>query len=375
LATTISRNLKLRINSNLTADARFNLERIDALGAVFNLDNTETAIIRSKEDIVFRPQDASVGGLGTGGSVSFGISSQLLDSFSIYADEINFQGSLNLKDIATGGTRSLKLRYKSDVTGSTDTAADRQLDIDLEGADRQLVMGGNFSTAGGNLALTLTADSALTLPTSGTVSTLAGNESFTNKVIDADLNTLSNIANGAIKAGAGIVYGKLNLTGSIVNADVSSSAAIAGTKISPDFGSQDLLTTGQLQLSNGSYATSFVASGSQASNLSFILPASTPSGNQVLRANNSNPFQLEWGTVSGGGGGSVMKVAGNWLASDGTVKVFDHGLGTTDINLLIYDSTDNKIIDVDDIEITDSNNITLTASQAPSVSWRIIVQG
>jgi hypothetical protein len=342
---------------------------------VFNLDNTETAIIRSKEDIVFRPQDASVGGLGTGGSVSFGISSQLLDSFSIYADEINFQGSLNLKDIATGGTRSLKLRYKSDVTGSTDTAADRQLDIDLEGADRQLVMGGNFSTAGGNLALTLTADSALTLPTSGTVSTLAGNESFTNKVIDADLNTLSNIANGAIKAGAGIVYGKLNLTGSIVNADVSSSAAIAGTKISPDFGSQDLLTTGQLQLSNGSYATSFVASGSQASNLSFILPASTPSGNQVLRANNSNPFQLEWGTVSGGGGGSVMKVAGNWLASDGTVKVFDHGLGTTDINLLIYDSTDNKIIDVDDIEITDSNNITLTASQAPSVSWRIIVQG
>tara|TARA_Y100000401_G_scaffold107851_1_gene102574 strand:- start:22 stop:1602 length:1581 start_codon:yes stop_codon:yes gene_type:complete len=35
--------------------------------------------------------------------------------------------------------------------------------------------------------------------------------------------------------------------GTIINADVAASAAIAGTKISPDFGSQNILTTGQLQ--------------------------------------------------------------------------------------------------------------------------------
>ena len=34
--------------------------------------------------------------------------------------------------------------------------------------------------------------------------------------------------------------------GSLVNADINASAAIAGTKISPDFGSQAVATTGAL---------------------------------------------------------------------------------------------------------------------------------
>ena len=38
--------------------------------------------------------------------------------------------------------------------------------------------------------------------------------------------------------------------GTIDNADVNSSAAIAGTKISPDFGSQDITTTGKVKFAN-----------------------------------------------------------------------------------------------------------------------------
>lgn len=58
---------------------------------------------------------------------------------------------------------------------------------------------------------------------------------LTNKTIDADLNTLSNIENADIKAGAGIEYSKLNLqpsgAGAIVNADISTTAAIALSKL------------------------------------------------------------------------------------------------------------------------------------------------
>lgn len=56
-------------------------------------------------------------------------------------------------------------------------------------------------------------------------------QAIINKSIDADQNTLSNIANAAIKAAAGIVYSKLSLTGSIVNADIASGAAIAYSKL------------------------------------------------------------------------------------------------------------------------------------------------
>ena len=38
--------------------------------------------------------------------------------------------------------------------------------------------------------------------------------------------------------------------GTIVNADINASAAIAGTKISPDFGSQNIATTGTLGSGN-----------------------------------------------------------------------------------------------------------------------------
>ena len=38
--------------------------------------------------------------------------------------------------------------------------------------------------------------------------------------------------------------------GSIVNADINASAAIAGTKVAPDFGSQNIVTTGETTTSD-----------------------------------------------------------------------------------------------------------------------------
>jgi len=57
--------------------------------------------------------------------------------------------------------------------------------------------------------------------------------------IAADSIGASELANNSVAA-ANII------DGSIVNADVNASAAIAGTKISPDFGSQNIITTGNV---------------------------------------------------------------------------------------------------------------------------------
>lgn len=317
MAVTLSRNLKLRIDSGLTASAKYNLERIDALGATFIVDSTDELDIRSKGDISIEPESADIGGSGAGGSITIGNSDHILTSVAIFASEVSLSSPLGLLDQATGGTKNLEIRYKSDLSGAVDTAADRTLSIDLDGSDRSLVLGGSLVTSGGNLTLALAGATSLTLPTTGTLATLAGVESFTNKVI--------------------------------------------------------VSVTDRFRMDNGSFTTDlkYAASG-QSANLLFRLPSSYGGSGQILTTDGSG--NLSWTSSGGGGGGNVDGTAGTWLAADGTTKVFTHSLGSTDIDVTVVSLDTNEVIGVDSITVTDSNNITLSSSEAPATSWRIIVQ-
>ncbi len=90
-----------------------------------------------------------------------------------------------------------------------------------------------------SFAYTIVADAiganrTITLPLllgNDTMVTQAYIQSLTNKTIDADSNTITNIENADIKAAAGIVYSKLSLSNSILNADVNASAGIAYSKL------------------------------------------------------------------------------------------------------------------------------------------------
>lgn len=231
MATILTRNLKLRIDSNLTANSKYNLERIDLLGGTFLTDTTDQLNIRSRTDILIEPESADLEGSGLGGSVSLSTASHLITT-NIYSSQLNITSPIGTKDQASSGTKYLRLQYKSDLNGSVDLLADRTLSIDLEGADRSLILSGNLSVLGGySLALNTTGPTSVILPITGTLATLAGNEILTNKQIDADSNTLLNIRNASIATSAAIAYSKLNLTGSITNADVSPTAAIVYSKL------------------------------------------------------------------------------------------------------------------------------------------------
>ncbi len=61
-----TRNLRLRLADNLTADARYNLERIDQLGLVFPITSSASQSINSSSDIYLNANAQVLGGNGNG---------------------------------------------------------------------------------------------------------------------------------------------------------------------------------------------------------------------------------------------------------------------------------------------------------------------
>lgn len=104
-----------------------------------------------------------------------------------------------------------------------------------------VIVGSSANVISG-LATIINGAGTLTLPTStDTIVGRATSDTLTNKSINSSNNTITNIA----------------------NVSVSSSAAIDGTKISPDFGSQNIVTTGTLATGSPTFsATAKFADGS-----------------------------------------------------------------------------------------------------------------
>ncbi len=99
---------------------------------------------------------------------------------------------------------------------------------------------------------------------------------------------LANAAVTAAKLASGAVNSAAILDGSIVNADVSASAAVAGTKIVPSFGAQNVVTTGR-----GGFGTTGPNS---------TLHVNAPAGDDAFRVQSAGATKL---LVAQGGGVSI----------------------------------------------------------------------
>ena len=116
-------------------------------------------------------------------------------------------------------------------------------------------------------------------------------------IVNADINAsaaiaLTKLATGALPTGITIASANL-VDGTIVNADINSSAAIAGTKISPVFGSQNISTSGSLILSNSSTSPEINFTGSGPNFLRFNDSAETDVGLDFVWRDTPNTLGIE----------------------------------------------------------------------------------
>lgn len=112
MANRLTTNLKLRVSDNLTADAIYNLERIDLLGNVFPLGSTADLTIQSSGNIILNPS----GNITLNSNVA--VSGTLSLSSGQYTTTLTTQSQ----------TENLTLRFPSDKG-----TADKFLRTDGEG--------------------------------------------------------------------------------------------------------------------------------------------------------------------------------------------------------------------------------------------------
>ena len=154
-------------------------------------------------------------------------------------------GSLN---ITSNGALSFNPSGSNVVTlVGNSTKGSGQIKLNCEQNSHGIILKGPPHSAAASYTLTL----PNSIVTNGVLKTDgSGNTSF---ALIAGAN-IADDAVGADQLASNSVVSDSIVDGSIVNADINASAAIAGTKVSPDFGSQDLVTTGNLDLSDSTGA-------------------------------------------------------------------------------------------------------------------------
>ena len=196
MATTISRYLKLKIDDNLSADAKSNLAKIDELGAIFRTNAEDNVDISAKGNISLQPGDPAIGGTPNSGTITFGDTNNTASSVDFYSTAVRLRSKLQIKN----GVSGLNTTFLSLAAAVENTNADL-----------------TFSLAD---SLSIIASRSIIIGHSGRLVFEDANQVLTNKTISGSSNTLSNIS-----------YSSLLLTGAIVNADVALNAAIVDTKL------------------------------------------------------------------------------------------------------------------------------------------------
>ena len=213
----------------------------------------------------------------------------------------------------------------------------------------QVTIGESGDTVTIPTGVTLDASNATTtLP--ATVVTTTGSQILTNKSIDSDNNTITNIVNADIKAGAAIDYSKLNLTGNIVLADLSAT----GTKDSTTF----LRGDNTFAVAGGTNTPAFAVYNNGFQSTTSNVNTKATFDTEVY--DTASAFASSRFTVPSGQGGKyyfyawMVYVATDANATTGKLQFYKNGSGTGGYSEVFggYSSRNNNIVSIKSIDLS-----------------------
>lgn len=332
MATSRTPNLGLLVDSNLTANAKYNLARLDQLGASFYLDATGSISVRASEDVILRPNDPSAGGSGTGGTIRLGVSAQPATLIEAHATTFDMTGvtTLDLDGVNLDGLFYIPwdnvLKDDASVLDFSDFEAEVSANADVAAATAHIANISNpHSTTAAQVGAYTTAQVDALLALYATASALTahtgastGVHGVTGAVVGT--NDTQTLTNKTISASGN------NITG-ILNANIDAAAAIAGSKINPAFGAQQISTSSTLLLQNNSYTNVLQPGSSQSENVILSFPNDNGSPNQFLKTDGSG--NLSWDDVSGAGTvtsvdvtvPAILSASGGPITNAGTIAI------------------------------------------------------
>jgi hypothetical protein len=231
MATTLTRYLKLKVADDLSADAKYNLNRLDTLGgisgATFSVDSTDNLNVRSRGDIVIEPQSPDVGGSNVGGLVQLGVLSHPVEVL-LLTSSFKVNSSLKLKSDAV--TKYLEIKPVSGMS------SDRSLTLDVGAADKSLSVSdsGTVVVIKGDGLLNLAVP--LTIGQGGTGATTAtgGTKNLLEGAAGSYTANAANIL--AVNAAGTALEWKAAGAGQVVSITPSSPITVGGTSAVPIIG-------------------------------------------------------------------------------------------------------------------------------------------
>lgn len=120
---------------------------------------------------------------------------------------------------------------------------------------------------------------------------------------DATINN-----SGVVTIGTGAVTSTKILDGTIANADISASAAIAGTKVAPAFGAQNISTTGTLTTGAATVSGLTIGTSVWPTNAAGVL-TNNGTGTLTWGSSLTNPMTTAGDVIYGGAGGTPTRLA------------------------------------------------------------------